>query len=129
MGKIVDELKKLLESDDFYKFLDKVEYSDKLEKKYSDKFRSFSVGKQNELIEKVINKYESKEYKDREYSKGRFPEEYLYGFLFSFANQYCPDVTQEYSEDPFLFGAFRINDKFDIVGYSGQGIIYKVYKL
>lgn len=129
MSEMLDKFKAFVESEDFLRFLDKVSFNNKLDDKYIDKFKLFSTEKQNRLIEKLIKKYESKDYKDREYSKGRMPDEYLYYFLFLFASRYCPCVDENYSELPFFEGAFRINNKFDIIKFLGQGTLYKVYKL
>lgn len=129
MSKMLDKFKAFVESEDFLRFLDKVSFIDKLNDKYFKKFESFSVEKQNMLIEKIIEKYNSKEYKDREYSKGRMPDEYLYHILFLYASYHCPDISEKYSDLAFFAGAYRINKKFDIVKFSGQGILYEVYKL
>lgn len=129
MGRLLDDFKRFIESEDFLRFLDKVNFVDKLNEKYFKKFESFSVEKQNKLIEKIIEKYSSKEYKDREYSKGRMPDEYLYHILFLYASNRCPDISEKYSNLPFFAGAFRINKKFDIVKYLGQGTLYQIYKL
>lgn len=102
MGKLLDDFKRFIESEDFLRFLDKVNFVDKLNEKYFKKFESFSVEKQNKLIEKIIEKYSSKEYKDKEYSKGRMPDEYLYHILFLYASNRCPDISEKYSNLPFF---------------------------
>lgn len=129
MSEMLDKFKAFVESEDLLRFLDKINFIVKLNDKYFKKFESFSVEKQNMLIEKIIEKYSSKEYKDKEYSKGRMPDEYLYHILFLYASNRCPDVSEKYSNLSFFAGAFRINEKLDIVKYLGQGTLYQNYKL
>lgn len=129
MSKLLDKFKAFVESEEFTSFLDKINFMDSLYSKYINKFSSFSLEKQNKIIDKIINKYESNEYKNKEISKGRVPENYLYHILYLYASSHCPDVDDKYSDLPFFVGAFQINKKYEIVKHMGQGTLYKVYKL
>ena len=52
---------------------------------YLSWFDSIGPEKRAYYIQKVIDKYESKEYKDRWYSRGYFPQENLFWYIFDYA--------------------------------------------
>jgi hypothetical protein len=83
-----------------------------------------------EFLEKVIIKYNSKEYNDRWYNRGTEPPESLYFFLFNYAQKYgreCDDA--EWAK----YGNMFSGDLYFIHGYyfnimHGQGTVIKVTK-
>lgn len=82
-----------------------------------------SRGNINNFIEKVITKYNSKEYKKRWYGRGIESEEYLYFFLLKYAKKFGRHCTNvEYDK----YGNEFTSDLYYCDGYffnlmDGQG--------
>ncbi len=91
--------------------------------KYSNK-ESFSF-----IVEKIIEKYESDAYKDREYGKcGRMPNTELYYFLCDYAEKYGRELTdkelKKYSND--FTGEIYYVHGYYIQKMYGQGCVVRI---
>lgn len=82
------------------------------------------------IVEKVIKKYESDEYKDRWYNRGIEPPCDLYWFLFYYAEKYGDECTPEgrYWKE---YGNMFTSAMYQINGYTfqrmdGQGSVIKI---
>lgn len=85
----------------------------------------------DELVNKVITKYESKEYKDNWYGRGIFPPEPLYFFLYDVAKKYGKEFTlKQYRamENTMFTDAVYVLNDWCFEHISGQGCAVKIYK-
>ena len=114
--KIIDDAINSGELDKYFEF---IEYQDKIDNKYSEKFHNFSKEKRFEIINAIINKYDSDKYKDREYSKGRIPDETLYYNLLHYARKYGNQIESEIKI--FNSESYVIDDNIKITCVYGQG--------
>ncbi len=84
------------------------------------------------FIKKVINKYNSKEYKDRWYKRGIEPMEDLYWFLYDYATIYGREANgKEYDEYAHMFTSnmFIIEEGYAFMRVDGQGSHIDVFKI
>lgn len=84
-----------------------------------------------ELIRKIENKYESIDYINRHYKRGYEPPEYLYWFLFEYAEKYGREITNdEYDKycNMFTSAGYVING-YLIHVMDGQGSVIKIIKI
>lgn len=133
MNKIVELLKKYLESEEgkreLEKYINREDFLDSLKDKYLNWFNSIGPERRSHYINKVINKYNSKEYQNRWYNKGCFPEEELYWLIYDYAYKYgkCWNAIKEEAgpgfDKKFVF------DDWKVILYSGQGFIIKILPL
>lgn len=79
------------------------------------------------LIEKLISKYYSDEYIDREYKIGVQPREPLLWLLFEYAEKYCYVCNDEKYLNQFTGGAYYIGS-YVIQTMFGQGATIKIEK-
>lgn len=92
-----------------------------------EKFHNLYKDKLDDVIEHIRNKYESKEYRLKEYRLGREPMESLYWFLFDYAEKYSIECHEkEYYNDftgkIYYLGSYVIQT---IYGQGGAIIINK----
>jgi hypothetical protein len=125
IGDITDK-----EMNDFFDDFDKL--NEILEKQYSRFYDRLKSKKNNfsELVEKIIDKYESNEYRDRWYNRGFEPEESLYFFLYYFAVKYgreaTPNEYKRYSNE-FISGIYYF-DKYFFCMINGQGSSIQIFE-
>lgn len=123
MGKLAEELKAYLNSEEGKAFLEKQKeeyrFKETLKKKYNDKIKSLTSDERIVLIRKIITKYDSKEYKDKELKCGRYePSNDLFWTIFEYAQEYGrPLIT----DGEFCVSSFEIDDKFIVEMICGQG--------
>jgi hypothetical protein len=72
------------------------------------------------VIERLIAKYDSKAYCEREYKRGREPRQPFFWFLFEYARQYCQPCHDKKYHNSFTGAAFYIGSYVIQVMY-GQG--------
>lgn len=126
------ELDDFLESEEGKKAMDKFIEKLEIEKKIKDRQlkRFKEKGGLKQFTEKVIDKYNSDEYKNRWYKRGIMPPESLSWFLFEYAEEYGRECTdKEWAE----YGNMFTTSLFFIEGYyfnkmDGQGSIIKIIK-
>jgi len=95
--------------------------------RWIERIHKLSIEDRSKIIDKVIIKYSSKEYKEREYKCGREPEERLFALLFKYAEKYGEQTQESQSHFPEL--AYKIDNMYFISLMQGQGCSYKCYKL
>lgn len=88
-----------------------------------------SLIKQKNLLRKVLDKYDSDKYKDREYGQGLEPRYSLLWDLYEYASKNGIDIYEGHKEEKFLAEAYRLDELCDIFIYKGQGCIIKVNEL
>lgn len=134
MSKLWDNLKEIMENEEnknsLEDWVEKYFWKYKVDELWANKFRNIPIEKRNHIIEKIIEKYNSKEYNSKEYKAGRQPNNDLYQVLYEYGKLYGEDVAKEYINeyDPFLAGAYRFDDSWNIILLMGQGALFKVFK-
>lgn len=133
---LITRLKEYLESDEGKKsseeYFGKIRNRQLMEDSQMERFHlkydtseKFSV-----IVEKIITKYDSAEYRDKEYKIGREPMESLFFFLFEYAGKYGREVNnEEYKKygNTFTSGLYTIHDYyFNLM--CGQGSVVHITK-
>lgn len=130
MGSIVESLKKYLESDECKQRLEEERkrelFFNKLKDKWIEKIHSLTVEQRADVIRKCIKKYDSDKYKDKEYKKGRFPENTLFYMLDDYAEKYGEPL---YIENDICVSKYLIDGKFIIECVYGQGSVINVTEI
>ena len=134
-SEMLESLKKILESDEgkeetkryFEKFHQKAAIeASQLERAYKIINHRFE-----EVVEKLLAKYYSDEYRDHWYNRGYEPPEHLLYFLFYYSKKYGRELTREeeklHSND-FTSEIYTVNNYvFNLI--QGQGSAMVVSKL
>lgn len=133
MGELMNRLKKVLDeqkSNHVDNWVKKYFWKYEVDKNWAKKFNTLSIERRSNIIEKIIEKYNSDKYNDKEYKHGRMPTHDLYNILFEYGKLYGKDVVNEYIKDyePFIAGAYRIDDIWDVILLMGQGSLIQVFK-
>ena len=130
MGSIVEALEKYLESDEFKQRLEEENkrelFLNSWKDKWIEKIHSLTVEQRADVIRKCIKKYDSEEYKDKEYKKGRFPENTLFDMLDDYAEKYGEPL---YIENDVCVSKYLIDGKFIIECFDGQGSVINVKEI
>lgn len=118
-------MKEWVESPECEKYIKKLEHSEKIDSIYFEKFHNLSKEDRLSIVKKIITKYESDDYVDREYAHGCFPRTPLYYMLFDYGVLYGKESTEN------LNGYFPekkviIDDNIEVSAIFGQGTIIKV---
>lgn len=105
------------------KIKERYEWLDKWKEEKLAWFNSIGPEKRAYYIQRVIDKYNSKSYKDRWYNKGCFPEEELYFWIFDYAYKYgkCWHAISN-EVGPGYDSKFRF-DNWIVILYNGQGSV------
>ena len=127
----LNKMKKFLDSEEGKKSIDN--WFNKLENE--ENIRNLQIAKFDEkyrdnldfIIEKIITKYESKKYRDKEYGMGFEPREDLYWLLYSYAEKHCAECTDEKYLNMFTDRAYYISS-YVIQVMHGQGSVIKIEK-
>ena len=130
MESIFEGLKKYLESDEYKKRFEeetqKQSFLGQWKERWIEKLHNLTVGQRIELIRKCIKKYDSDEYKDKEYKKGRFPENTLFYILDDYAEKYGEPL---YIENDVCISKYLLDGKFIIECICGQGSAINVTEI
>ena len=130
MGNIVESLKKYLESDEYKQRLEEENkrelFLNSWKDKWIEKIHSLTVEQRADVIRKCIKKYDSDEYKDKEYKKGRFPENTLFYILDDYAEKYGEPL---YIENDVCISKYLIDEKFIIECVYGQASVINVTEI
>lgn len=130
MGSIFEGLKKYLESDECKKRLEEENkrelFLNSWKDKWIEKIHSLTVEQRADVIRKCIKKYDSDEYKDKEYKKCRFPENTLFYMLDEYAEKYGEPL---YIENDVCISKYLIDGKFIIECVCGQGSVINVKEI
>lgn len=101
---------------------------EKFYSRWVEKLHSLSVGDRNTFIEKVVKKYNSMEYFNREYRMGYEPRCPLYILLQKYAERYGEPLPATYSTY-FVESARSIDSKWAVRLFVGQGSFIKVERI
>lgn len=102
----------------------------RINNKMIEKFHVLSSEERNVIIRKIIYKYSSDKYIKSESKHRRQPKQTLYFILFEYAIKYGLNVYLEHSnKSDFLIGAYRVDNKWDILLYQGQGSFIEVEEI
>ena len=129
----LEDIKKAIHDDDelYEKFVKKYIQVTKIENMQLERFHN-NCDDKVAFIKKVINKYNSKEYKDRWYKRGIEPMEDLYWFLYDYATIYGREANgKEYDEYAHMFTSnmFIIEEGYAFMRVDGQGSHIDVFKI
>ena len=129
------EIKKLSE------FLDSPEGKEKTKRyvqemidsreRLSSHLKSFHDKYQDNLdavLERLMDKYYSDEYVNKEHRLGYEPREKLLWFVFEYANVYCKPCTDEKYFNDFTAGAFYVGS-YVMQVMCGQGSVLRIDKI
>lgn len=88
--------------------------------KYHDKL--------DEVLEHLINKYDSDKYRNKEYRLGYEPREDLLWFMLAYAEKYCTQCLDEKYLNDFTGDAYYIGT-YVIQVMHGQGSVIKIERI
>lgn len=129
---LVERLQKFIDSPDGNKsadeFMKNLLGREEIEKTQIERFHKKHGSNPNNFIEKVIKKYSSDSYIDKEFSFGREPRTNLYFFLFDYAHKYGKYSKAKKYQTPFSDGAYIIGD-YAFALLHGQGSAINVYNI
>lgn len=78
-------------------------------------------------MERLIDKYDSKEYRDKEFRLGFEPREPLFWFMFDYGMKYCEECTDDKYWNDFTGGAYYVGS-YVIQVMIGQGSVIRIDK-
>ena len=107
----------------------KMQFIEDLNNKWIEKFHNLDTEKRSEIIEKIITKYESDEYRDKEMFKCKIhyePRCTLYWYLDDYAKKYGEELPDE-KDNPFPHHLRLIDGKFIVRKMYGQGTVIDVW--
>ncbi len=131
-NRLLDELSAFLETEEGQRSLE--EFGKKLERdtEYRDRqverFKKYSEGRLDEVLEKIIEKYDSDSYVGREYRLGYEPRETLLWVALGYAEKYCAPCEDPEYVNPFTGELYYIGS-YVIQVMHGQGSVIKIDKL
>jgi hypothetical protein len=109
-------------------WFEKIEREEEHTKRWVDKFKVWSADDIDVALEKLMNKYYSDEYRDREYFKcGCEPREPFLWLAWCYAIENCPECTDEEYFNCFTGGAYHIGS-YVIQIMHGQGAALRIDK-
>ena len=97
-------------------------------KRFNEKLHSVSKEERNAFFEKVKNKYDSEEYKDRWYNQGFEPENFLYDYIYEYGKEFGKEVPDNLEID-FLVDSYIIDNTWKVELFCGQGSFISFMKL
>lgn len=129
---IFEKLTAFLETEDGQRSLE--EFGKKLEREAEyksrqiERFKKHAEYRLDDILEKIIAKYDSDEYVRREYRLGYEPREDLLWVAFNYAEKYCkpcedPNHTNHFTGSMYYIGSYVIQVMY------GQGAVIKIEKL
>lgn len=123
MGQLLENFLYTNEKDDFQAFLQK-KYNDKrIERSFVKRFFELEKTKQNKILDKTIEKYNSDEYINRWEKRSMEPENKLWWILFDYMSvRYECESINAYSVE------YVVNNIYHIVVDFGQGSHIYIYK-
>lgn len=131
MNKQLDELRKFLDSpeglESMKKFADELDRQHKHQDRWVEKLKSRYGNNIDEILEKLMNKYYSDEYRDREYKIGFEPREPLLWLVWEYAAKYCEECNEEKYFNTFTGAAYYIGSYVIQIMY-GQGSVLRIDK-
>lgn len=119
---LIKKFQDFAQNDEFWEEIEKRE-SRRIEfyERYVKKIMSLPKKKREELIQKIINKYDSDEYVKREYRLGYQPRETLFSIIYYWAANYGQEIENEDENDYFPVERYIVDDNIKVVAIYGQG--------
>lgn len=117
LKKAIENFDKYLESEEgkasTEAWFKKLEFKKNLKNKHIETLHRLYKNNLDAIIEKVITKYESKEYRDKEYKLGREPDEVLYTLFLDYAEVYSKPCREfqymnDFTGDIYYLGSYVI---------------------
>jgi hypothetical protein len=131
-NQMLENLKAFLETDEgkesIERWGEKLRRADEHKDRWAEKFKQRCESDMDGSIEKLLAKYDSKEYRDKEYSKGREPMEDLLWVALEYAEKYCKECTDEKYLNMFTGSAYYIGS-YVIQVMHGQGSVIRIDKM
>lgn len=113
-----------------YKYFDKIVEKQKIYKNQIKRFHKNHSERFDEILEKIIHKYDSDEYYNKEINRGFEPRCSLYYFMYDYAEMYGRKLTEKemtkYSNS-FTVGIYFIKGYY-IQLMQGQGSVVRIDK-
>jgi hypothetical protein len=132
---LVEDLNKFLDSPEGQKkaedYFGKIKQREIILDSQLDRFHSNYSNRLDELVEKVIEKYDSDKYRDHWYNRGSIPPEDLYFFLYKYAQKWGREATEEEYEtigNYFTSGLYLVGN-YSFNRMDGQGSCILVEKV
>jgi hypothetical protein len=129
--KSLEELRAFLASEEGQKSLEEFSIKMQADAEYRgrqvERFKKYSEGQLDEVLQKIIDKYDSDKYVNSEYSKGYEPREELLWVAFNYATEYCTPCEDEKYLNMFTGDAYYIGS-YVIQIMHGQGSVIKIEK-
>jgi len=131
-NQMLENLKTFLETDEgkasIERWVEKMRRADEHKDRWAEKFKQRCESDLDGSIEKLLAKYDSKEYRDKEYGKGREPMEDLLWVALEYAEKYCDECTDEKYLNMFTGSAYYIGS-YVIQVMNGQGSVIRIDKI
>jgi hypothetical protein len=131
-NQMLENLKAFLETDEgkesIERWGEKLRRADEHKDRWAEKFKQRCESDIDGSIEKLLAKYDSKEYRDKEYGKGREPMEDLLWVALEYAEKYCEECTDEKYLNMFTGSAYYIGS-YVIQVMNGQGSVIRIDKI
>jgi hypothetical protein len=131
-NQMLENLKAFLETDEgkesIERWGEKLRRADEHKNRWAEKFKQRCESDIDGSIEKLLAKYDSKEYRDKEYGKGREPMEDLLWVALEYAEKYCDECTDEKYLNMFTGSAYYIGS-YVIQVMNGQGSVIRIDKM
>jgi hypothetical protein len=127
----IDKIKEFMESEEGKESINR--YAKKLQRKeehmnrWVQKFKTRCESDLDRSIEKLIEKYNSDEYRDREYKKGFQPREKLLWIVWNYAKRYCKRCNENTYANQFTGEMYYVGS-YIIQIMHGQGSILVINK-
>ena len=131
MGKLVDELKSFLDTEEgkewARKWGEKKKRDQEIREKQIERFHNLPKPVQHNFIEKCIEKYYSDKYVDKEMFKcGCEPREELFYLILDYSRKYGIKADISKLNEDFLAERYLLDSKYEISLYVGQGSFVRI---
>lgn len=130
--KSLEKLRDFLDSEEGKKslqeFAEKMARAEAFKDRWVQKFKKRAESNMDEALEKILNKYDSPKYRDKEYSLGYEPRESLLWIALEYAKKYCEECVDEKYLNMFTGEAYYIGS-YVIQVMHGQGSVVRLEKI
>jgi hypothetical protein len=133
-NEMMEALKKhieFLESDEGKLYIEKIKEKEEIKKRFKDRWierlKKHIEPNIDLTIEKLLKKYDSDEYVNREYKLGYEPRNQLLWLVYDYAEKYCKECEDEKYLNDFTASAYYIGN-YVIQMMIGQGSVVTITK-
>lgn len=120
-----------LESDEGKLYIEKIKEKEEIKKRFKDRWierlKKYIEPNVDLVIEKLLKKYDSDEYVNREYKLGYEPRNQLLWLVYDYAEKYCEECEDEKYLNDFTASAYYIGS-YVIQMMIGQGSVVTITK-